>query len=412
LSHIFNIHHKGGVGSFLTGGNERLHPNSLTKLEIQLNDSSWLEITDTVTEDGKVSISKAKLAQLNNGELADGDYQFAIRTTDTDNNVSTPITLDFTLDTTAPDSPAQLKLSNDEDLVTSNNQPVITGVAPTAATVKLYSGESLIGEGEVVDGTWQITTNTIFADGKQQLNAVAIDTAGNLSTPSSLEILIDTIAPQLSITSPQYDSQIGSGTRLQGTVNGTGSDIVQLSYQFNDLPSVPITFDTEGKFDVELNLDKLKPGQQTLTVTTTDAANTSITTNLNLTLVLDNTAPVIEASLLDNTGVDEGIGNRRVRQNITDNPTIIGKVSDKNSGVTFKARVDNNQELVDVSAYLKADGSFIFDSQQLDEINGGTLKDGEHTFTFIARDLFGNESEPLNLSFILEEGRGQRAGGS
>jgi RHS repeat-associated protein len=233
---------------------------------------------------------------------------------------------------------------------------------------------------------------------------VAIDAAGNLSTTSSLELLIDTIAPQLTIASPQYDSQIASGTRLQGTVNGTGSEIVQLSYHFNDLPSVPITFDESGKFDVELNLDKLQPGQQTLTVTTTDAANTSITTNLNLTLVLDRTAPVIEASLLDNTVGDGEIGNRRVRQNITDNPTIIGKVSDKNSGVTFLARVDDRQSSVDVSAYLKADGSFIFDRQQLDEINGGALKEGEHTFSFIARDLFGNESEPLNLSFILEEG--------
>jgi hypothetical protein len=231
---------------------------------------------------------------------------------------------------------------------------------------------------------------------------VAIDAAGNLSTPGSLELLIDTIAPQLTISSPQYDSQIASGTRLQGTVNGTGSEIVQLSYQFNDLPSVPITFNGEGKFDVELNLDKLQPGQQTLTVTTTDAANTSITTNLNLTLVLDQTAPVIEASLLDNTVGDGEIGNRRVRQNITDNPTIIGKVSDKNSGVTFLASVDNSQKSVDVSAYLKADGNFIFNRQQLDEINGGILREGEHTFTFIARDLFGNESEPLNLSFILD----------
>jgi RHS repeat-associated protein len=376
--------------------------DSLAKLEIQLNDRSWLDITDSVNAEGKVSISKAQLKELNNGALGDGDYQFAIRATDTENNVATPITLDFTLDTTAPQSPAQLQLANDEDLISSNNQPVITGAAPTAATVKIYSGASLIGEGDLVDDTWQISTNKIFADGKQPLKAVAIDAAGNLSTPSSLELLIDTTAPQLAIASPQYDSRIASGTRLQGTVNGTGSEIVQLSYQFNDLPAVPITFDESGKFDVELNLDKLQPGQQTLTVTTTDAANTSIATNLSLTLVLDRTAPRVEASLLDNTVAETATFSRRVSQNITDNPTIIGKVSDKNSGVTFLAKVDDRQESVDVSAYLKADGSFIFDRPQLDEINGGTLKEGEHTFSFTARDLFGNESEPLNLSFILD----------
>jgi hypothetical protein len=174
--------------------------DSLRKLEIQLNDRSWQDITDTVTDEGLVTVDKAQLRELNNGELGDGDYQFAIRATDTENNVSTPIALDFTLDTTAPDSPTQFKLANDEDLISSNNQPVITGAAPSAATVKLYSGDSLIGFANLVDGTWQISTNKIFADGKQPLNAVAIDAAGNLSTTSSLELLIDTIAPQLTIS--------------------------------------------------------------------------------------------------------------------------------------------------------------------------------------------------------------------
>ncbi|MFA9202183.1 MAG: DUF4114 domain-containing protein, partial [Candidatus Nanopelagicaceae bacterium] len=43
------------------------NPNSLSKLEIKLNDSSWVEITDAVASDGKISISQAQLAQLNNG---------------------------------------------------------------------------------------------------------------------------------------------------------------------------------------------------------------------------------------------------------------------------------------------------------------------------------------------------------
>jgi large repetitive protein len=136
--------------------------------------------------------------------VASGSY------TDTaGNNGAAGVTPSLHFDTLAPDAPYALSLATSSDSGTSSSDgltnvtaPTITGMAEAGATVKLYDGATQVGSGTADgSGNWAITTSTL-TEGDHTLAAVAIDAAGNASTASApLDVMIDTTAPTLAITS-------------------------------------------------------------------------------------------------------------------------------------------------------------------------------------------------------------------
>ena len=107
----------------------------------------------------------------------------------------------------------------------------------------------------------------------------------------------------------------------------------------------------------------------------------------------DTTALLINVALLNDTGISESDG-------LTFDPTITGTVTDVSQITSFQAGFEG--QLLDVLADLQADGSFNFDFNRLEALNGGTLSDGEYTLELVATDAVGNNSEPLTLSFTLD----------
>src|SRR5262249_23550786 len=107
------------------------------------------------------------------------------------------------------------------------------------------------------------------ADGGHVYRFRATDFAGNVSTVE-FTLTLDTRAPTLTITAPEANGILSAGSRLTGTVSGTGSAVTALAYSFDGGPALPLS--VADTFDVTLDLSRLAPGSHTLRVTAQDAA--------------------------------------------------------------------------------------------------------------------------------------------
>ncbi len=360
---------------------------------------SLVDISDSLKSDGSFSLDKEKLEQINNGSLPDGDRTLTLQAEDASGNILDTEAFAFTLDTQT-EAATKLSLSGVDGSVTNDNTPTITGEAESGSKVELFNGGELVGE-TTVNSPWEITT-VALADGVQSITAKVTDAAGNTSTASeALEFTVDTVAPQLNITSPLTDSVLSKGVRLTGKLDEISSGIANLSYQFSGGDAVTVPVNENGEFDVELDLTGLSNGTQTLTVTTTDLAGNTNSNEISVNINLgeeDTTAPIITASLTTDTGSSDS-------DKITNNPEVSGSITDSSQITSFQAEFDDTatENFVDVLADLQPDGSFSFDAAKLREINGDAdLNESEHTLKLIATDAVGNVSEVLEFQFTLD----------
>ncbi|WP_170272568.1 Ig-like domain-containing protein [Litorivicinus lipolyticus] len=160
-----------------------------------------------------------------------------------------------TVDTTAPAAPT-ISLTS---AITNDTTPTISGTAEALSTIRLYSGNSVVGTASAdSSGDWSVTTNAL-ATGANSLTATATDRAGNLSGSSvATSLTIDTAVPVVSAVSvpdagsykvgdsltftvttsesvnvsdtPQLALTIGSATRQASYVSGSGTGALVFSY--------------------------------------------------------------------------------------------------------------------------------------------------------------------------------------
>ncbi|QLE56855.1 Ig-like domain-containing protein [Nostoc sp. TCL26-01] len=369
--------------------------SQIVKFQAKLNSGSFVDVLSKLNTDGSFTLDKATLTQINGGQLADGVYQLSLKAEDKLGNVSGEVKLEFTLDTTKPAAPTELKIKDDIDTITNKTTPTITGKAETGSLVQIFDGQTKLGETTATNGTWEITTSQL-TDGVKNFTVNTIDAAGNISDKATLQITVDTVAPLLTVTSPQANAELKSGDKLTGSVN---ENTAQVSYRFNNGSLITVPINNQGRFDVELNLTGLADGQQNLTLRSVDLAGNSTETTVLVTIkstTSDTTPPVITAALSQDTGI---VGDR-----LTSNPAINGKVSDTSKISTFRAGFDNTQEanFVNVLPRLQADGSFAFNLAQLETIKGSTLGQGQHLLKLVASDELGNKSSIFNFDFTLD----------
>ncbi|KYC37634.1 hypothetical protein WA1_39925 [Scytonema hofmannii PCC 7110] len=346
--------------------------------------------------------------QLQVGPLADGVYNFTATAVDKAGNVSLPSDqLSVTIDTTIA-APKDLDLVansdsgfNNTDNITNNSTPTITGIADAGTTVQLLSDGQVVGQTTATaNGTWSITPFP-QTQGVHTLSAIASDIAGNVSAGSvPLQVTIDTVLPVLTLTTGVDTAPLTQKSRLVGSVDGTGSAVTSFSYRFDNFTEIPVSFNTQGAFDQQLDFTGVQNGQHTLTITTTDTAGNVKSTQYNVTVALDKDAPAIAASLVRDTA----IGGTTNADGITFDPTVRGTVIDANQVIEFRARFDNTPvaNFVNVTALRQADGSFIFTRAQLNTIYGSTLLDGEHILHLQAVDEYNNVSGIFDLTFTLD----------
>lgn len=166
--------------------------------------------------------------------------------------------------------------------VTGEATDLLSGLA--ALTVSVNGGLAI----DVAfddDGKFTYDINSTV-DGTFLLEFVATDEAGNVSGKVSTERVLDTVAPEVALTSTDSNGDLtGAGSRLTGTIDGTGSPVIALAYTINGGKTTPMAFDaTSGAFDTALNLSALGAGDHTVSILAVDSAGNSLQTDVTLTL--------------------------------------------------------------------------------------------------------------------------------
>jgi RHS repeat-associated protein len=375
--------------------------SSISQLEVSVNANftSAVDFRSSIQSNGQFTLTRTELSQVNGGSLPDGSYTIYLRAKDSAGNVSNPVNINFQLDTIAA-IPQNLQLVNDSgfssgDRVTKFNQPVIAGTGIAGDKIELFNGTSLLGTATVgSNGNWQVTSSTL-ADGNYQLVAVAKDAAGNVSANSpGLSVTIDTQQPVLSLTDNLANALLDNNARFRGSINGSGSNIVSLSYQFDGQIAKNIVPNSQGIFDELFDFSSLANGANNLTIVALDAAGNQFSQVYSVVVAVDKNAPIIIPGLL----VDSGVSNS---DSITNNPAVSGTISDASQVVEFTVEIDNLPP-ANILDLRQTNGQFTLDRNRLNTIYGNTLPDGDRKLTFRAKDIYGNTTAAVELSFTLD----------
>jgi YD repeat-containing protein len=363
---------------------------------------NYVDILPIRQADGSFSLTRERLEIIAGKALTDGNYTLSLITVDRFGNASDSFDLVFTLDT-AIAIPTNLTLAPGSDTGISGDNianistPTITGTGNVGDTIQLKEGDNLLGTGIVgSDGKWVITSSEL-TNGSHSLTAIASDIAGNISSTSTpLNISVDTLAPTLTLSTPLTNAVLVNDSVLAGLVNGSGSAIASVSYQWdNSANAIAVTPNAVGNFNQPLNFTEINNGSHTLTITAVDVAGNTLTNTYNVTVALDKDAPVITANLTNDTGSNNS-------DRITLDPTINGVVSDASQLTTFRASFDG-VNYATILPTRQSDGSFNLTQSQLETIAGKTLTDGDYTLYLTGQDEYGNASlQPTLLNFTLD----------
>ena len=156
------------------------------------------------------------------------------------------------------------------------------------------------------DAMGRFTISTNFAldgsgDGSHTLKFVAQDNAENTSPATTLSITLDTKLPTINVATPLPNANVTAASQLTGTVSGTGSAVVAMSYNVDGGTEHPLTYASDGSFGQTLDLAGLSLGQHMINLSATDSAGnvgqSEVTVNLAAlpVLTLTNVQPVPNA---------------------------------------------------------------------------------------------------------------------
>jgi len=108
------------------------------------------------------------------------------------------------------------------------------------------------------------------------------------------------------------------------------------------------------------------------------------------------TGPTITGQLANDTGASK-------TDKITNDPSTQGTLTSSNKVTSFTAGFDSTPaaNFTNVLGDLKADNSYLFDSNRLQQINGAPLTDGSHTLHLQATDSSG-QSTSFDVAFTLD----------
>ncbi|WP_180336414.1 Ig-like domain-containing protein [Pontibacter ramchanderi] len=204
--------------------------------------------------------------------------------TTTSNTATINVTI---VELAAPSVPDLLSSSDtgisNSDNITNDNTPTFSGTATPGYTVTLYSGGSAVGIARADDsGKWTITTSSL-ADGAHSMTAIAVDGTGSQSPASAaLTVVIDTTAPNTTITASPAAATNATSATFTFTSNETVS-----TFQAS-VDGSPFTIATSP-----ITLTGLSGGTHTVQIRAMDAAGNLDPTPASYTWTVDATAPAV-----------------------------------------------------------------------------------------------------------------------
>jgi hypothetical protein len=338
------------------------------------SDANGIQVVEVSIDDGPFENATGTNEWSFSATIQDGTYNATARAIDTFGN-SVEAMISFTIDTQAPavtvNWPPNGQLINSANLTiigtaSSNSIESVTlsidGSVPTLALLNSTSGE------------WSFEAVNLV-DGEHQLNATAIDSAGNEATAIS-SFIVDTIDPAISITSPTDNSTLTlSGITIAGNASDlNGIDKVQVSVNGSEASTANFN-STSGEWIFQAILQN---GNRTITAIAIDLSGNSATTGISV--IVDADGSVIAISSPSNGSMINSA-----------NVTISGTAS---SGTPIESVLVSIDESSATSAsFNSTSGIWIFGPVP--------LVDGKHTAKAIATDM-ANNTAIANTSFTID----------
>lgn len=285
--------------------------------------------------------------------LADGKHTFQVRATDPSNNTDpTPASLTFLVDTIAPSTSITAGPSG----LINNSNPSFSFTSPDGtATFQVQM------DGGGYTAATSPKNYSGLSNGTHTFQVRAVDPAGNIGSPASRSITVDTVSPDTTITQGP-PGITGSPTAtfdfISSEVNSTFQ--AQLDGAAYTLTSSPITY------------NGLSDGSHTFQVRAIDAAGNTDASPASVTFTVDTIPP--------NTSITAGPSG------FTSNASPSFSFISPDSTATFQAQMDGG-------AYATVTSPKSYPG----------LGDGSHTFRVRALDPAGNiDPAPPSRTFTVD----------
>ena len=347
------------------------------------DNSGLAEVALSYSDDGGTNWHS--IAQVTNAGGTYGRYDWAVPTldvqimlrieaTDASGNRTEDTSSNHVVDSSAPYAP----LPNSLNSPTAQNVIIITGEAEVESQVSLLRNQNPIAstQADATTGRFSFTTEPL-ADGLHSFTTTTTDAAGNVSSDSSLEVVVDTVPPDRPIAvSPADSVTVNVSPTLEWEAI---SDTTAVTYRVqvgNEPLFASPEVDVSGIVDIQLILTLSVDGLWFWRVQAIDAVGHAGDFSPVFQFTLDTLAPVAPTILSPETGMI-----------LREATVTISGTAEVGIQVDIYA---NGQRLGSVIA--DADGKFALVVQGLDE-------DG-YTLTAISIDAAGNESD-VSVSVTL-----------
>jgi hypothetical protein len=382
-----------------TGGGRRLWASFAASA------ASFVDVSSALQPDGHFVLDAARLAAVHGATLPEGVQSLRLVAEDAAGNRSPTVTIDFTLDTTAPAAPGLDLLAASDSGVRDDDE--LTRDATPTLRLTAEDGSAIVLRRDGDPTQWSLTgpsaefTSPPLADGTQIFRATATDLAGNVGETATLALSIDTEAPALVHLGLDPASDTGAVGDLQtnaAVIALVGQTVPGVSVRLLDPATSTIA---DGTGDFRLADLPLAVGDNAFQVVLSDAAGNETNDSIvvtRLALPADTTAPTLSAALIADTGASASDG-------LTFDARFAGSASDDVGVVQLLAQLDPatpDAPFADLTTLLATDGAFTLARSTLDALAGGTLADGAHTLRFVVVDAAGNRSDVLERHFTLD----------
>ncbi|WP_230979190.1 Ig-like domain-containing protein, partial [Intestinirhabdus alba] len=242
--------------------------------------------------------------------------------------------------------------------VTNDSQPEISGTGEAGALITLFDNGKAIGSVEVgADGSWSFKPASPLGEGSHTLTATATDAAGNSSSLSAdFTIIVDTVPPE-AVTELEISDD---GLYVSGVAEA-GSQVTIYDSQQNLLGTVLV--DSSGTFT--LRLSSAQTHGESLSAHISDAAgNEGATASFTGSTSGAPDAPTITGAIDDTAPATGTLTSGQSTNDVT--PTLTGT-----AGVGATVTVYDNDRLI--GTVIAVDGTWTIELSNVAE--------GEHSYT-------------------------------
>ncbi|MBK5143706.1 Ig-like domain repeat protein, partial [Budviciaceae bacterium BWR-B9] len=372
---------------------------------IKVYDGSTLLGETTVKANGSWSFTPAT-------ELKEGAHSITVTMTDKAGNLTGPTAaFDFTVDTTAPNTPTIDSAFDDvgskqgsmaSGSFTDDSTPTLKGSAEKGSIVTIYDGSNVLGSvtADNITGEWSFTPSTPISEGEHKFHVTATDAAGNTSTPSADFILTTDYtgpdASNLKITGVtdnygEITGNIDNGKATDDsrpTIQGTGTAGDTIIVYAQDATGNHVIGSTIVGADNKWSLQPespLLPGENKFTAVEIDPVGNFTDPSAEYVVTLDMSRPTepVIVNVLDNVG---DITGALQKGDVTDDtkPVITGT-----SEAGYLVRIYDGATLIG-SATADEKGVWTFEPTT-------ALADGMHNITATATSPLGQTSKPTGI---------------